>query len=349
MAEHVGGYATSGPACWTTRSGWRRFVSFVNAPDTPGPEHHASSANGASRGPPCRWRLVPMTAGRDDATDRRGWPRARSTRMPARTRRRGAGRRASRCALFRTYDGHAVRARTTWTRSAVRTCSPAASSAPAATCRRSHPRCTSRHSTCAPASAWTRTPRQPLPTHPVRVRRTAEVEVRACGTEPAIGAAGRLHRRHHRGPAPRGARGGAGAARRQGRVRARRSASSRSPTTPTAGRHRALPGRAARHRRRHHRDRLPRLDGGGRRLGPGRRRCSSASTRPRCWPAGPRRAGPCGRPGCARRGRRSPSRAARCSSTCCASRPDRPARRGATARRAAARSRRNPSRRPAPT
>ena len=100
----------------------------------------------------------------------------------------------------------------------------------------------------------------------------------------------------------------------------------------TARAHRGVDRRAARHRGRHHRHRLSRLDRRGRRLGPGRRTDRRAVHGAGWSRADRRRPARCAPPACPRSGHRTRSPRARCCSTWSRA-ESRPAHRGAAARR----------------
>ena len=295
-----------------------RFVSFVNAPETPDPSI-SSSPSAASRAARA---LLAGPAGRRTRAEvcaqsrlrPRGRPAGESWSPVCRLRRpaaRSAGSRrcsaTQQVALFRTVRRRAVRGgqpRPVHRRAGA---VPRASSAAAGDTPTVASPLHKQVFDLRTGGAWTTSgSRAGLPRAcPRRCRRgvragrwpqRSDDRPLHVAIEPLAG----YTVGDHRGPAARGVRRRAGTPRRQGRVRARRSGSCRWPTTPSCcdATERCLAA-PARLRRRHDRHRVPRLDGGRRRLGPGRR-AHRASARPPCSPAAPRRAARSARAACAR-------------------------------------------------
>ncbi len=214
MARHVGGYADEWAATLADPAKLERFVSFVNAPDTPDPTHRlhhrarpdpadrpgadpggsAGMIDARSRPPSC----APSPTSRSRAASPR-WSTALRSRSSAPTRARSTRSATS-------------------TPSAARRCSPAGSWIPAATHRSSARRCTSRPSTSARAPAWT--------TRRCRSRRTTSRWSTASSSSGASGEPAPNRDTAARGlpdrgdGRPQGRRAGrtAGASRREGRV-----------------------------------------------------------------------------------------------------------------------------------
>ena len=251
-----------------SRTGCARFVSFVNAPDTPDPSITFTTERDQPVPGPVLvgaamtgWTAdLPVRAARARARRRRPGRRAPRSRSSAPTtatllrdrQPRPVRRRARAVPRHRRHPGRRPDRRLAAAQAGLR---PAH--------RRVPGRCRSvrgaRPTRCGAATAWWRSRGRPDP------------------GEPLTRAAGRLHGRDHRRPAPGRVRRAAGAPRRPGGARAgaadradrrRRRAARRAP--PTWSR------RPPDDRGRHHRHRHARLARGGRGLGRGRRRCTAA-------------------------------------------------------------------------